>query len=324
MAAVLLTALGLDPATPVDERLGGGPAALAAVAQSSPGTLVVAVSPETPAGAAAALVGAAGAPLREGRSAVASLPAEVRRAGSAAVAVYDDPRLVRERATRPATASVLNGAPPAAVTGVVAAERRRLRAPSAPDSVAGAAEPLFALAALLSCGRTGPLVAVEGASAYAVDVDAGSARVVRAERAALASPPVSDPTPGRIPLSLAAYGRAFEAKVGLLARRCACGALSYPPRVRCDACGDRAGRPARLPRTGEVYTTVTIRTPVPGLACPYSLAIVELDGVGVRILVHVTDSAPNSARIGDRGELVLRRVATRDGVPDYGYGFAPS
>ncbi len=43
-----------------------------------------------------------------------------------------------------------------------------------------------------------------------------------------------------------------------------------------------------LPRTGTVYTEVTVHVPVPGLRTPYSLVIVELDGVGVRALVKVT------------------------------------
>src|SRR6267142_538383 len=37
-----------------------------------------------------------------------------------------------------------------------------------------------------------------------------------------------------------------------------------------------------LPRTGSVYTETTVHMPVPGLRTPYSLVIVELDGVGVR------------------------------------------
>jgi uncharacterized OB-fold protein len=56
---------------------------------------------------------------------------------------------------------------------------------------------------------------------------------------------------------------------------------------------------------------------------PYSLAIVGIDDVNVRVLAGVTDAPAGSVEIGRRGELVLRRVAVRDGVPDYGYAFAP-
>ena len=48
-----------------------------------------------------------------------------------------------------------------------------------------------------------------------------------------------------------------------------------------------------------------------------------MDGVGVRSLVTVTDAPSNSAAIGASGRMVLRRVATRAGVPDYGYAFSP-
>ena len=63
--------------------------------------------------------------------------------------------------------------------------------------------------------------------------------------------------------------------------------------------------------------------PVPGLRTPYSLVIVELDGVGVRALVKVTGAQPGTVGIGDRGRMALRRVAVRSGVPDYGYAFEP-
>ena len=64
-----------------------------------------------------------------------------------------------------------------------------------------------------------------------------------------------------------------------------------------------------LPRTGTVYTETTVHMPVPGLRTPYSLVIVELDGVGVRALVKVTGAEPGTVDIGDRGRLALRRVA---------------
>jgi uncharacterized protein len=50
---------------------------------------------------------------------------------------------------------------------------------------------------------------------------------------------------------------------------------------------------------------------------------VALDGSDVRVLAHVTDVPGGVTRIGDRGRLVLRKVAERAGIPDYGYAFAP-
>jgi uncharacterized OB-fold protein len=129
-----------------------------------------------------------------------------------------------------------------------------------------------------------------------------------------------------LPISLAAYERAFEAKVRWEAGRCPeTGHLDFPPRYRVGADGslDTAYELVPLPRTGRVYTETTVHIPVPGLRSPYSLVIVELDDVAVRALVKVTGAPAGSAWIGDRGRLVLRRVAVRSGVPDYGYAFEP-
>jgi hypothetical protein len=43
----------------------------------------------------------------------------------------------------------------------------------------------------------------------------------------------------------------------------------------------------------------------------------------VRALVKVTGAPPGTTTIGDRGALVLRRVAVRAGIPDYGYALLP-
>ena len=108
-------------------------------------------------------------------------------------------------------------------------------------------------------------------------------------------------------------------------RQAATGELDFPPRYRVGQDGtlhtDYTLVP--LPRTGTVYTGVTVRIPVPGLPSPYSLVIVELDDVGVRVLARVTGAEPGTVKIGDRGRMVLRRVAVRTGVPDYGYAFCP-
>jgi uncharacterized OB-fold protein len=78
-----------------------------------------------------------------------------------------------------------------------------------------------------------------------------------------------------------------------------------------------------LPRSGTVYTAVTIHAPVPGWATPYSLAIVDIDDVGVRHLAPVTGAPPGAVAIGDHGRLVLRRLADREVGPDYGWAFVP-
>ncbi|MBX6390232.1 MAG: OB-fold domain-containing protein, partial [Frankia sp.] len=190
----------------------------------------------------------------------------------------------------------------------------------------GASSALFALAALHDLGSGGVVLAAEQASATAVRLGGAPGAVRRDEPAPLA-PEKTTRTPGpEIAISLPAYERAFDSKLRWDAGRCdACGTLALPPRRRCLTCGSEAGWTLTpLPRTGEVYSVVTVHVPVPGLPTPYSLAIVELDGgVGVRALVKVTGVRPGTTRIGDRGRLVLRRVAVRSGVPDYGYALFP-
>jgi uncharacterized OB-fold protein len=190
-----------------------------------------------------------------------------------------------------------------------------------------AAAPLFVLAAMASAGRDGRLIAVDTALGCGVDVgNAGSAAVSASNRTpvAVADSPRFDSLVSEIPISLPAYERAFEARLGLLAAQCECGQLRYPPRLVClsGAETDRT-TPFALPRTGSVYSVVTVHIKVPGMATPYARAVVELDGVPVRILMPVTDSKPLDCSIDDRGRLVLRRIATREGIPDYGFSFQP-
>jgi uncharacterized OB-fold protein len=104
-----------------------------------------------------------------------------------------------------------------------------------------------------------------------------------------------------------------------------CGTLALPPRHRCLGCGAEGDATlVPLPRDAVVYTTTTIHTPVPGLATPYTIVIVDLGDTEVRLLAQVTGAEPGTVGIGDRGEMVLRRVAERSGVPDYGYSFSPA
>jgi uncharacterized protein len=325
---VVLEGLGLDPSTPFAEQVGGAPATVETLLAAHPGTLVVAVDPLAPAASAAALVQAG--PLALGRPATArhSVPVRTLPLPGAADRVYDDPRLLREQGWKRAAAEVAGeGAHPVAVAGVpakVAASLVRGALPGIPETEAAA--PLLVLARTATDGKDVRLVAVENGHAVAVDVTlAGPLPVLAAERAAHQAPATWEPTAAaEIPASPAAYGRAFEAKVGFKAGVCSCGERHYPPRAQCVACGALDGQHLEpLPRSASVYSAVTVRAPVPGKTVPYALAVVDLDGTDVRALVHVTDDPPGSAPIGAAGRLVLRRIAVRAGVPDYGYAFQP-
>lgn len=324
-AAVIAHAVGL-PDLPVQHVLGGGPSVIDQMLSGASGTAVVGVEVCGASGAGAVLLADSGADLSaEGRERT-SLPARVRHLGDAAARNYDDPRLLREIAWRPALISLAGDGPsiavgvPASLADVAGADR----AASEAVGVDGPAAVAFGLAACAERGG-GRLVAVEQDVAAAVRLT-GSPTVHRSERPAIAWPDLRYGGDAEIPISLAAYARAFEAKVGLQAGCCPnCSTLSCPPRYHCLECGaEGAVALVALPRRATVYTVVTVRVPVPGLTSPYTLAIVELEGVDVRLLVQVADVPPGSTAIGDEGELVLRKVADRHGIPDYGYAFCPS
>jgi uncharacterized OB-fold protein len=323
-AAVLLAGLGLDPDIEVSEILGGAPAVLDAVSSARPHTLVIGADTGS-AGAAAAIIGGQGVHLRPVARVNRSLPVRTRDAAGT-VHDYGDPRLLRERGLR-ASLAAAGPVKPVALAGVDARQAAAF-CPGTPAELptTGASSVLFALAALAQAGTTGGLFAADQASITGVEVGEGTAAVQRNEPAPRPTPKGTRTAGADIPISLAAYDRAFDAKTRWEAgRHPGRDELDFPPRCRVDRDGSLRADYALvpLPRTGTVYTGVTVHVPVPGLTTPYSLVIVELDEVGVRALAKVTGAEPGTVRIGDRGRMVLRRVALRSGVPDYGYAFCP-
>jgi uncharacterized OB-fold protein len=323
-AAVLLAGLGLDPELEVDERLGGAPATLDAVSSARPRTLIIGAD-LNPAGAAAILTSERGLQVRTAARVARSLPVRTRNA-TGDVHDYGDPRLLHERGLVASLEAAWLDTP-AHVAGVEHARSVELCVGDPPPlPTTGASASLFALAAMADAGTTGPLVAVEQASLSGITVSGGMAATTRREPQARPMPAGISVEGAEIPISLAAYERAFEAKTRWEAGKFADSEeLDFPPRYRLADDGALATdyELIALPRTGTVYTETTVHMPVPGLRTPYSLVIVELDAVGVRALVKVTGAEPGTVDIGDRGRLALRRVAVRSGVPDYGYMFEP-
>ncbi|MEE3849461.1 OB-fold domain-containing protein [Gordonia sp. LSe1-13] len=322
-AAVLLAGLDLDPELEVTERLGGAPATLDALSSARARTLVIGVDLQ-PAGAAAVLTSDRGLGVRTSARVARSLPVRTRDTAGV-VHDYGDPRLVHDRGLVASLAASWVEKP----TMVAGVERRYVAELAVLDAVpptTGASSGLFALAEMASQGVVGSLVAVEQASLSGIAVGAGDVTVIRREpraRPKSEEPVASD---DELRISLAAYERAFEAKVRWEAGKYAdSDVLDFPPRYRVDATGalrtDYELVP--LPRMGVVYSEATVHVPVPGLPSPYSLVLVELDEVGIRALVKVAGPHVGLVGIGDRGRLVLRRLALRSGVPDYGYAFEP-
>jgi uncharacterized OB-fold protein len=323
-AAVLLAGLDLDPELEVTERLGGAPATLDALSSARQRTLVIGVDLE-PAGAAAAVTADCGLHVRTSARVARSLPVRTRNS-TGAVHDYGDARLLHDRGLVASLAAAWLEHP-AAVAGVDAKQAAELSdGVSTPLPTTGASSGLFALAAMAESETKGPLVAVEQASLSGITVAPGSVAIARREPAPRTKPEGVYVPGNEIPISLAAYERAFEAKVRWEAgKHVGSEVLDFPPRysVSDDGTLHTKYELVPLPRVGTVYTSVTVHVPVPGLKTPYSLVIVELEDVGVRALVKVTGAQAGSVEIGDKGRLTLRRVAMRSGVPDYGYAFEP-
>jgi uncharacterized OB-fold protein len=323
-AAVLLAGLGLDPELEVDERLGGAPATVDALSSARPRTLIIGSDLE-PAGAAAVLTAERGLQFRTAARIARSLPVRTRNA-TGDVHDYGDPRLLHERGLVASLEAAWLDTP-VAVAGVDHPRAVELSIGDPPElPTTGASSRLFALAGMVERDTTGPLVAVEQATLSGITDTGGVAELNRREPDPRPMPDGQYVAGADLPISLAAYERAFEAKTRWEAGRFAgSDVLDFPPRYRLadDGALSTGYELVPLPRTGTVYTETTVQMPVPGLRTPYSLVIVELDGVGVRALVKVTGAAPGTVDIGARGRLALRRVAVRSGVPDYGYMFEP-
>jgi uncharacterized OB-fold protein len=321
--APLIAALRLGHSVQVTEQIGGAPATLDALTAATPNTLVIAADASGSVGAAAALVKSN--PLTLAARVQRSMPQRTRLL-SGQVFSDDDPRMLRELGVHASMNAARLASKPLVLAGVGAKAAAPWSAPNAPVMpTLGASSVLFALAALVETGRGGLVAAIEQAALTASHFDSSDSSVRRNERAVQPSAR-REATPGSsIKISLAAYVRAYEAKVRWQAGKCTrCGTLAMPPRYHCLECGaDDTWVFSPLPYTGTVYTTTTVHVPVPSLESPYSLAVVQCDGSDVRVLVHVTDVPPSTAKIGARGRVVLRRVAMRSGVPDYGHAFSP-
>jgi uncharacterized protein len=319
--AAIASALNLSETAVVETVAGGAVSLVDALLASEPGSLVIGVE-VGPQPSAAAVITRGGTGVSAAGHAEHGLPA----GGSGGR--HDDPRFIRERAWRPLLEALDRDRKAVAITGIPPRAIRELaddrRLVESPD-LDGAPAPLFAAAAMLAADVTGKLVALEGGSGAAFELRELGWPVTRLQRHETVQLPAPPSVAAEIAISLSAYERAFEAKVGLKAARCDCGELSLPPRSHCLKCGrQNATRLVAIPHAGEVYSVVTVRVPLPGLSVPYSIAIVSIDETPLRLLSPVTDARAGSVAIGRRGELVLRRLATREGIPDYGYAFQPT
>ncbi|MCV7186744.1 Zn-ribbon domain-containing OB-fold protein [Mycolicibacterium thermoresistibile] len=330
--AVLVAALGLPADTPVSEVLGGAPAVLDQLVSAAPGTLVIGADDnDAAAGAAAALTGDRGAELVVRARQTRSLPL-VARSDDGSRHTYPDPRLQREVGVRATLDRLDLRGRVAAAAGVPAAQLGKAvdTSGAVEDRTVSASGLIRALAEAIEGKGSGLVIGVEQATISVADLAPGEVTVTRDEVEPRELPRFTYAEGNGIPISMPAYNRAFEPKIRWEAavfdeRPGIDGAPQFPPRLRVDDGGTLATeyRLEPLPRTGTVYTHTTIRIPVPDLPSPYSLAVVQLDGSPVRVLLKVTGVPAGETTVGQPGAVVLRRIAMRSGIPDYGYAFWP-
>lgn len=113
----------------------------------------------------------------------------------------------------------------------------------------------------------------------------------------------------------------------------ACGAVTFPTRGRCRACGRTEGLGAReLPRDGAVVVATTVIgrggqptefDPLVEAFGPYQVVLTEL-APGARVPLQVTDAVPGEIRIGDRVDTQLRRLYAMEGEWRYGRKAVPA
>jgi uncharacterized OB-fold protein len=102
-----------------------------------------------------------------------------------------------------------------------------------------------------------------------------------------------------------------------------CGTATFPPRDFCPACLADGPHPVRpLERSGSVFSYTVVHQAPGGRRTPYVLGYVDLQHDRVRVLSQI-DVPPERVSIGMRVSLVLREVATAEGVPVVNYAFAP-
>jgi uncharacterized OB-fold protein len=334
--AVLLAALSLAADIPVAEVLGGAPAVLDQIVTASPGTLVIATDDnDVSVGAAAVLAGDGESNLNPVGRQTRSLPM-VARGDDGVRHTYLDSRLQREVGIRATFEKLsLNGMPAVvAVAGVPASQLGRTvdTSGAAEEPRASAAGVVRVMADAIERQACGLVLAAEQSTMSVAELRCTESppKIGRDEASPRELPATKIADGIGIPISMPAYTRAFEPKIRWEAavfdeRPGIDTAPQFPPRVRVDNSGALAAdyRLEPLPRTGTVYTHTTIRIPVPDLPSPYSLAVVQLDGSPVRVLMKVTGVPAGEATIGQAGSVVLRKIATRAGVPDYGYAFWP-
>ncbi len=126
-------------------------------------------------------------------------------------------------------------------------------------------------------------------------------------------------------MDLPRYHRLRSAYYRLEGRRCtACEAIHFPPRDRCQACGEAGLEPHRLSGRGTVHSHAEVAQAPKGFTAPYVVAMIELEE-GMKVTAQLTDVEPRDVTVGLPVEMVTRRLQEKGerGYLVYGYKFRP-
>jgi uncharacterized OB-fold protein len=128
-------------------------------------------------------------------------------------------------------------------------------------------------------------------------------------------------------MELPRYHRLRGPLYQLEGNRCeGCGAMHFPARVVCAACGRREGRPHRFRGVGTLWSFSELYQLQRGHPkdVPHLVGLVRLDE-GPMLLAQITDAEPEELSIGMRVQMVTRliRAMGEEGLRIYGYKFRP-
>ena len=103
-----------------------------------------------------------------------------------------------------------------------------------------------------------------------------------------------------------------------------CGAKFFPPREVCTECKSTEMRAHEFDGHGALYSFTTIYQAPMGFESniPYSVGMVNLDE-GPMVEAQITDTNPDDLKIGQRVEMVTRKLREygENGLIVYGYKF---
>ncbi len=106
----------------------------------------------------------------------------------------------------------------------------------------------------------------------------------------------------------------------LVVQRCEnCGRYRHPPSPLCPHCRNWASSWGEHPGTGTIYTFTRVHQPfLPGVALPYVVAVIALDGLEsdhVRLVTNIVDSDPDEVAIGLAVQVVWEDMGPDLAVP---------